>query len=89
MPKFVVQRALYEVRERPSRVYSWKVFILSPRLVEVPWQVGLGVCSWASFYFSVIGPDQSSQPRALVILFIVQSYDHAAIMAQLVVCAIG
>ncbi|KAL5365282.1 ABC multidrug transporter [Aspergillus floccosus] len=89
MPKFVVQRALYEVRERPSRVYSWKVFILSQMLVEVPWQIGLGVCSWASFYFSVIGPDQSSERRALVMLFIVQFYVYAASMAQLVVCAIG
>ncbi|KAL4895842.1 ABC-2 type transporter-domain-containing protein [Aspergillus ambiguus] len=89
MPKFVVQRSLYEVRERPSRVYSWKVFILSQMLVEVPWQIGLGVCSWASFYFSVIGPDQSSERRALVMLFIVQFYVYAASMAQLVVCAIG
>ncbi|EAU39208.1 predicted protein [Aspergillus terreus NIH2624] len=89
MPKFVVQRALYEVRERPSRDYPWKVSILSQMLVEVPWQVGLGVCSWASFYFSVIGPDQSSQRRALVILFILQFYVYAASMAQLVVCDIG
>lgn len=29
MPKFAMQRSFYEVRERPSRVYSWKLFILS------------------------------------------------------------
>ncbi|KIX01883.1 uncharacterized protein Z518_07822 [Rhinocladiella mackenziei CBS 650.93] len=29
MPYFVVQRDLYEVRERPSKVYSWKVFMVS------------------------------------------------------------
>lgn len=27
MPHFVTQRALYEVRERPSKTYSWKAFM--------------------------------------------------------------
>ncbi|KAJ5319606.1 CDR ABC transporter [Penicillium brevicompactum] len=88
MPKFVVQRSLYEVRERPSRIYSWKVFILSQMLVEIPFQIILGVCAWACFYWSVIGPEQDSERRALIMLFIVQFYIYAASMAQLVVCAI-
>jgi ABC-type multidrug transport system permease subunit len=29
MPSFVTQRALYEVRERPSKAYSWKAFMLA------------------------------------------------------------
>jgi cation transport ATPase len=28
MPNFVTQRALYEVRERPSKSYSWQSFML-------------------------------------------------------------
>ena len=31
MPHFVTQRALYEVRERPSKTYSWKAFMISDR----------------------------------------------------------
>lgn len=88
MPKFVAQRSLYEVREQPSRVYSWKVFILSQIFVEFPFQLCLGVCSWASFYWSVFGTDQSSERRALIMLFIVQFYIYAASMAQFIVCAI-
>jgi ATP-binding cassette, subfamily G (WHITE), member 2, PDR len=88
IPKFVMQRSLYEVRERPSRVYSWKVFILSQIFAEFPWQIGLGVCSWASFYWAVFGADQDSETRALIMLFIVQFYIFAASMAQFVVCAI-
>ncbi|CAI7616198.1 unnamed protein product [Penicillium manginii] len=88
MPRFVAQRSLYEVRERPSRTYSWKVFIVSQILVEVPWQVCLGVCSWASFYWSVFGTDQDSERRALIMLFIVQFFIYAASMAQFVICAI-
>jgi len=37
MPTFVIQRSLYEVRERPSKTYSWYVFILCNILVEIPW----------------------------------------------------
>lgn len=36
MPQFVIQRSLYEARERPSKVYSWKVFMLSQIIVELP-----------------------------------------------------
>ncbi|KAJ5385846.1 hypothetical protein N7509_008387 [Penicillium cosmopolitanum] len=78
MPRFVAQRSLYEVRERPSRTYSWKVFIVSQILVEVPWQVCLGVCSWASFYWSVFGTDQDAERRGLIMLYIVQFFIYAA-----------
>lgn len=37
MPNFVTQRSLYESRERPSKTYSWKIFILSNVVVEIPW----------------------------------------------------
>ena len=37
MPNFVIQRGLYEVRERPAKIYSWKVFILSNIVAEVPY----------------------------------------------------
>jgi ATP-binding cassette, subfamily G (WHITE), member 2, PDR len=37
MPHFVTQRSLYEARERPSKTYSWKVFIISNITVELPW----------------------------------------------------
>lgn len=89
MPKFVRQRSLFEVRERPSRVYSWKVFILSQILVEFPWQILLGICAWASFYYTVFGTSTISQSQGLVLLFIVQFYIYAASMAQMAVAAVS
>jgi ABC-type multidrug transport system permease subunit/ABC-type Mn2+/Zn2+ transport system ATPase subunit len=89
MPKFVLQRSLYEVRERPSRVYSWKVFIISQILVEIPWQLALGVCVWACFYFTVFGISTDAESRGIVLLFVVQFYIYAASMAQFTVAAIG
>ena len=29
MPRFVIQRSLYEVRERPSKAYSWIAFVMA------------------------------------------------------------
>ena len=88
MPRFVQNRALYEVREKPSRIYSWKVFIISQILVEFPFQVFLGICAWTGFYWAIFGIGQSSEDRALIMLFIVQFYIYAASMAQFVVSAI-
>lgn len=53
MPHFVVQRALYEVRERPSKTYSWKVFILSNIIVELPWNTLMAVLIFFSWYYPI------------------------------------
>jgi ATP-binding cassette, subfamily G (WHITE), member 2, PDR len=38
MPHFVTQRALYEVRERPSKTFGWPAFMLANITVELPWR---------------------------------------------------
>ncbi|GEM11899.1 ATP-binding cassette, subfamily G (WHITE), member 2, PDR [Rhodotorula toruloides] len=43
MPQFVKQRESYEVRERPSRTYSWNVFMLTNILVELVWNTLMAV----------------------------------------------
>ncbi|KAL2262783.1 hypothetical protein VTK26DRAFT_77 [Humicola hyalothermophila] len=53
MPHFVVQRSLYEVRERPSKVYSWKVFMLSQIIVELPWNTLMGALMFFCWYYPV------------------------------------
>ncbi|KAJ6179784.1 hypothetical protein N7519_010245 [Penicillium mononematosum] len=88
MPKFLSRRALYELRERPAKTYSWTVFILCQILVELPWQTLLGICTWASFYFSVYGGDQSPQRQVLILLFTVQFFLFASTFAQLVIAAV-
>ncbi|KAK0709208.1 ABC-2 type transporter-domain-containing protein [Lasiosphaeria miniovina] len=53
MPHFVIQRALYEVRERPSKVYGWKVFMLSQIIVELPWNILMAALMFFSWYYPV------------------------------------
>ncbi|KAK3294943.1 ABC-2 type transporter-domain-containing protein [Chaetomium fimeti] len=53
MPHFVIQRSLYEVRERPSKVYGWKVFMLSQIIVELPWNTLMGALMYFCWYYPV------------------------------------
>ena len=65
MPHFVVQRSLYEVRERPSKVYGWKVFMLSQIIVELPWNTLMAALMFVCWYYPV-GLDQNAIPAGQV-----------------------
>ncbi|WPH01081.1 Hypothetical protein R9X50_00391600 [Acrodontium crateriforme] len=53
MPHFVTQRALYEVRERPSKTYSWKAFMISNIVVELPWNTLMAIIIFFTFYYPI------------------------------------
>ncbi|KAI9367540.1 ABC-2 type transporter-domain-containing protein [Aspergillus egyptiacus] len=53
MPYFVTQRALYEVRERPSKAYSWKAFMMASICVELPWNVLMAVPAYFCWYYPI------------------------------------
>jgi ATP-binding cassette subfamily G (WHITE) protein 2 (PDR) len=65
MPHFVTQRALYEVRERPAKTYSWKIFMLSNIFVELPWQTLMSVIMFFCWYYPV-GMYQNAVPTNAV-----------------------
>jgi ATP-binding cassette subfamily G (WHITE) protein 2 (PDR) len=65
MPHFVTQRDLYEARERPSKTYSWKVFILSNIIVEMPWNTLMGVLTYFCWYYP-IGFYRNAEPTGQV-----------------------
>ncbi|KAJ6145454.1 hypothetical protein N7470_009349 [Penicillium chermesinum] len=88
MPKFVVQRSLYEVRERPSKAYSWTAFLVSNVLVEIPYQVFAGVVAWACYYYPVYGANQASHRQGLMLLFIVQFYIFTSTFASFIIAAL-
>lgn len=53
MPYFATQRSLYEVRERPSKAYSWKAFILASIIVELPWNMLMAIPAFFSWYYPI------------------------------------
>lgn len=85
-PLFITQRALYEVRERPSKVYSWKAFLIANIVVEMPYQILTGVLTYACFYYPVVGV-QSSARQGLVLLFIIQLFIYASAFAHMTIAA--
>ncbi|KAL1851111.1 Multidrug resistance protein [Paecilomyces lecythidis] len=65
MPLFVTQRSLYEVRERPSKTYSWKVFMLSNILGEIPWNLLSATLLFFCWYYP-IGLYKNAEPTNAV-----------------------
>ncbi|RSL98617.1 hypothetical protein CDV31_012519 [Fusarium ambrosium] len=51
MPMFIPQRALYEVRERPSKIYRWTTFILSNVLIELIWNTFAAAIFFFCWYY--------------------------------------
>lgn len=85
-PLFVTQRSLYEVRERPSKAYSWKAFIIANVVVEIPYQIVTAVLIWACFYYPVVGI-QSSARQVLILLYVIQLFIYASAFAQMTIAA--
>ncbi|KIY50620.1 ABC transporter Cdr4 [Fistulina hepatica ATCC 64428] len=77
-PQFVLQRSLYEARERPSKAYSWLAFMGAQITVEIPWQLLTAALTFFSWYYP-IGLYRNGEPTntvhergVLMFLFIVQ-----------------
>ncbi|KAF7349234.1 hypothetical protein MSAN_01712800 [Mycena sanguinolenta] len=94
MPLFVEQRSLYEVRERPSKAYSWIAFILAQMLVEIPWQLLCALLCYFLWYYPIglyrnaIPMDQVKERGALMFLFILQFMLFISTFSQMVVAGI-
>lgn len=88
MPRFVVQRSLYEVRERPSKAYSWVAFLCANILVELPYQIVLAFFMWVSWYFAIFGKNQSNETRTLMLLFAVQFMVFTSTFAHMMIAAL-
>lgn len=65
MPNFVTQRAIYEVRERQSKMYSWRVFMASNILVELPWNLLVAILMFVCWYYPV-GLYRNAEPTDAV-----------------------
>jgi ABC-type multidrug transport system permease subunit len=86
MPLFITQRSLYEVRERPSKTYSWKAFLIANIIVEIPYQIMMGILTYACYYYAVVGV-QSSERQVLVLLLCIQFFIYASTFAHMVIAA--
>ena len=51
MPRFLGNRALFELVELRSRTYQWEVFIVSNMVSEIPSQTVLAIIQYISWYY--------------------------------------
>ncbi|KZT26064.1 hypothetical protein NEOLEDRAFT_1063724 [Neolentinus lepideus HHB14362 ss-1] len=54
---FIHMRNIYEVRERPSRMYSWTALLTSQILAEIPWNIIGSTLFFLCWYWTVGFPD--------------------------------
>ena len=94
MPLFVTQRALYEVRERPSKTYSWAIFLLSNILVEIPWNSLMAVLVFVGWYYPIglrenaVEAGQVGERGVLMFLFILMFMIFAGTFTNMVIAGI-
>ncbi|TFK52827.1 hypothetical protein OE88DRAFT_1711701 [Heliocybe sulcata] len=54
---FIHMRSIYEVRERPSRMYSWTALLTSQLLAELPWNILGSTLFFLCWYWTVGFPN--------------------------------
>ncbi|CAD6443675.1 339b4420-3913-482d-a280-59f71fd02a79 [Sclerotinia trifoliorum] len=90
MPRFILQRDLYEVRERPSKAYSWKAFIIANIVVEIPYQILLGILVFASYFYPIYTKNgiPPSGRQGLILLLFIQFFVYASTFAHMLIAAL-
>ena len=94
MPLFVTQRALYEVRERPSKTYSWQSFMLSNIVAELPYNLVGATLLFFCWYYPIglynnaAITDSVHERGALMWLFIVAFLMFASTFAHMVIAGV-
>ncbi|KAK4865296.1 hypothetical protein LT330_009407 [Penicillium expansum] len=53
MPQFINQREVYEARERASKIYDWKVFMLSNLTIEIFWNTCMALVAYLCWYYPI------------------------------------
>ncbi|RLV93785.1 Multidrug resistance protein CDR1 [Spathaspora sp. JA1] len=89
LPYYMKQRDVYEVRERPSRTFSWFAFFAGQLTSEIPYQIVVGTLAFFCWYYPA-GLYKNAEPTddvhsrgALMWLLIVSFYCYTSTMAHL------
>lgn len=81
---FIDMRDVYEIRERPSRMYSWTALVTAQMLAELPWNILGSSLFFFCWYWTVGFP--SSRAGYTFLLYCVINPLYYSTIGQ--VCAI-
>ncbi|KAK7186363.1 ABC multidrug transporter [Paraphaeosphaeria sporulosa] len=91
MPNFVVQRTLYEARERQSKTYVWQAFLFSNIFIEMFWNLIMGTFCFLVWFYPVglyrnAEPTDSVSIRSFgILLIIVATFMFASSFAHMLI----
>ncbi|GMM27622.1 hypothetical protein DAMA08_003380 [Martiniozyma asiatica (nom. inval.)] len=94
LPHYIFQRSLYEVRERPSKTFSWWAFMASQISVEIPWNVLCGTLAYFCWYYPVglykntYATDTLHERGALTWLLLVAYYNYSSTLGNMCIAGI-
>ena len=94
LPTYVDSRDLYETRERPSKAFSWKAFMLSQIVSEIPWNSFIGTVAFfcwyypAGFYHNSHGTTEVNQRGFYAWFFCVMFHVYIGTMGHMCVAPI-
>ncbi|RCK64018.1 Multidrug resistance protein CDR2 [Candida viswanathii] len=79
LPFFVRQREVYEIREAPSRTYSWFAFITGQITSELPYQIVVGTLAYFCWYYPVglyanAEPTDSVNSRGVLVWLLITAF---------------
>ncbi|KAI5960963.1 CDR1 [Candida pseudojiufengensis] len=89
LPYFCRQRDVYEVREAPSRTFSWFAFITGQITSEIPYQIFVGTVAFFCWYYplglyrNAEPTDSVNQRGVLMWMFITSFFVYTSTMGQL------
>lgn len=93
LPNYVEQRDQFEVRERPSKMFSWKVFLGAQFVSEIPWQVLCSVLAFLCWFYPVdfvrnFG-DHVANRSGVTYFFVLLFYIFASSLGFLTIAGMG
>ena len=71
---FIAMRNIYEIRERPTRMYSWTALLASQIAIEVPWNIFCSLVLFVCWYWTVGFPNERAGYTILMLGFLYPFY---------------
>lgn len=71
---FITNRNIYEIRERPSKMYSWSAWVTAQILVELPWNMLSGAVLFFCWFWTVGYPTDRAGYTFLMLMVLMPFY---------------
>ena len=71
---FIEMRSIYEVRERPSKMYGWSAWVTSQLVMELPWNIFCGTVFFFCWYWTVGYPTSRAGYTYLMLSVLLPAY---------------